>query len=208
MRRFELDETPECTARYNIAPGQPILAVRADAQGARRADALLWGLGRAGGPRHINARSETASSKPAFRAAFRARRCIVPASGFYEWADLGGSKHPYWIARPDASPFGIAALWDPAGDEGAPECCALLTTEANARLAPLHPRMPAILAPAEHAAWLDPERDDAALAELLRPLADDALGYHPVAPRVNRVEVDDPSCVEAVAEPPRQTSLF
>src|SRR5262245_10994329 len=114
--RFGLESPPSAAPRFNIAPGQQVLAVRARGDGTRRAEALRWGLvppwsSPGQGPPLINARSETAAERPAFRDAFRARRCIVPASGFYEWADLGGYRQPYWIARPDGAYFGIAGLW-------------------------------------------------------------------------------------------------
>lgn len=216
-RRFGLSEPPVCSPRYNVAPGQDVLAVRVDREGARHATALRWGLvpswadDPAAGARMINARAETAPELPAFRAAFRERRCIVPANGFYEWADRGGFRHPYWIGPVDGGPLGIAGLWErwrsPAGEWL--ESCALLTTAANARVAELHDRMPAILFPGDYAAWLDPRAADAAsLAKLLQPLGPGALDFHPVGTRVNRVDVDDPACVEAVAEPPRQASLF
>jgi putative SOS response-associated peptidase YedK len=158
----------------------------------------------------INARVETAATRPAFREAFRARRCIVPASGFYEWASRGDFRQPYWIAPGDGAPWGIAGLWErwtaPSGAQL--ESCALLTTAANARIADLHDRMPAILAPADYAVWLDAATDTAALAALLAPLGSDALELRPVGTRVNRVENDDAALLDAVPEPPRQPSLF
>jgi putative SOS response-associated peptidase YedK len=212
--RFGLDAPPSFAPRFNIAPGQDVLAVRAR-DGARRAEPLRWGLvppwsQPASGAPLINARAETAAERPAFRDAFRARRCIVPASGFYEWADLGGYRQPYWIAPRDGALLGIAALWERwiAPDGARLESCALLTTAANERIAQLHDRMPAILARGDYAAWLDPERDLAALAELLAPLAPDALALRPVGTRVNRVDNDDPALLDAVPEPPRQASLF
>jgi putative SOS response-associated peptidase YedK len=214
--RFGLDAPPSCAPRYNIAPGQEILAIRAPREGARAADLLRWGLvpswsdpASARAP-HINARSETAAQRPAFRDAFRSRRCIVPASGFYEWAHRGDFRQPYWIAPRDGAPLGIAGLWESwAAPDGAPlESCALLTTAANARIAELHPRMPAILAPSAYGDWLDPELDVASLAALLAPLPTDALALRPVGTRVNRVEYDDAACLEAVPEPPSQPSLF
>jgi len=213
--RFGLEAPPSAAPRFNIAPGQPVLAVRAHAGGARRAEPLRWGLvppwsDPGQGPPLVNARCETVTVRPAFRDAFRARRCIVPASGFYEWADLGGYRQPYWIAPPDGALFGIAGLWErwTASDGSRLESCALLTTPANSRIAELHDRMPAILAPEHYAAWLDPARDLAALAELLAPLASDALALRPVGTRVNRIENDDPALLAAVPEPPRQPSLF
>jgi putative SOS response-associated peptidase YedK len=214
--RFGLASAPECAPRYNVAPGQDVLAIRSFENGARRAEPLRWGLipfwadpAAASAPL-INARAETAAHKPAFRDAFRGRRCIVPADGFYEWADRGGFRQPYWIAPVDADPIGIAALWDrwrtPAGSML--ETCALLTTAANARIAGLHPRMPAILQPEAYGDWLDPARGVDALARLLAPLREDALAFHPVSTRVNRVESDEPALREPVPEPPLQQSLF
>lgn len=216
-RRFGLAEAPRCTPRYNVAPGQPVLAVRADAAGTRRAEPLRWGLvpawaeSAALGARWINARAETAATRPAFRAAFQERRCIVPADGFYEWAPRGDLRQPYWIAPVDGEPLGIAALWErwQAPDGAALESCALLTTDASADLRSLHARMPAVLAPEDYADWLaGGPRDTADLAALLRPLPERALRFHPVTTRVNRVEIDDPTLIDAVAEPPRQPSLF
>ena len=213
--RFGLDAPPSLSPRFNIAPAQQVLAVRAQRDGSRRAEPLRWGLvppwsDPGQGPPLINARSETAAEKPAFRDAFRARRCIVPASGFYEWADLGGYRQPYWIAPPDGALFAIAGLWErwTAPDGARLESCALLTTAANARIAALHDRMPAILAPEQYALWLDPAREVAELAGLLAPLASDALALRPVGTRVNRIENDDPALLDAVPEPPRQASLF
>jgi len=217
-RRFGLDALPSVSPRYNIAPGQEVLAIRSHAGGGRAAALLRWGLvpawsdpaaASASGPL-INARAETAAARPAFRDAFRQRRCIVPASGFYEWANRGDFRQPYWIAPNDGMPFGIAGLWErwSAPDGARLESCALLTTAANARVAELHDRMPAILAPADYAAWLDPGRGVAALSELLAPVASGALALRPVGTRVNRVENDDAACLDAVPEPPRQQTLL
>ena len=210
--RFGLDAPPGLAPRYNIAPGQDVLVVRERA-GSRSADLLRWGLvpawsdSPASGPPLINARAETAAQRPAFRDAFRARRCIVPASGFYEWADRGDFRQPYWIAPPDGAPFGIAGLWERwIGFDGTPlESCALLTTSANAQIAELHARMPAILAPESYAAWLDPARAVDAFPDLL---ATPSFALRPVGTRVNRVDHDDAACLDAVPEPPRQPSLF
>ena len=213
--RFGLDAPPSFAPRFNIAPGQEVLAVRARGDGTRRAEPLRWGLvppwsSPGPGPPLINARGETAAERPAFRDAFRARRCIVPASGFYEWADRGDFRQPYWIAPRDGAPWGIAGLWELWMDSAGArlESCALLTTAANARIADLHDRMPAILAPEQYALWLDPAQDVAALAALLAPLASDALALRPVGTRVNRIENDDSALLDAVPEPPRQPSLF
>jgi len=156
----------------------------------------------------INARAETAAHRRTFRDAFRARRCIVPASGFYEWADRGDFRQPYWIAPRDGAPLGIAAIWERARDGAPIESCALLTTAADAQIAALHDRMPAIVAPDAYPAWLDPSRAIADLEPLLVRLPPDALALRPVGTRVNRVDHDDAACLEAVPEPPSQPSLF
>jgi putative SOS response-associated peptidase YedK len=212
--RFGLDAPPALAPRFNIAPGQDVLAVRAR-DGGRRVELLRWGLvppwsSPGQGPPLINARSETAAERPAFRDAFRTRRCIVPASGFYEWADRGDFRQPYWIAPGDGALLGIAGLWErwTAPDGARLESCALLTTVANERIADLHDRMPAILAPEHYTAWLDPALGVADLAALLSPLPPEALAVRPVGTRVNRIENDDPALLAAVPEPPRQPSLF
>src|SRR5262245_10083993 len=217
-RRFGLDAPPSLAPRFNIAPGQDVLAVRAHTGGGRAASPLRWGLVPAWSDAAsvssskplINARAETAATRPAFRDAFRARRCIVPATGFYEWASRGDFRQPYWIAPHGGGPWGIAGIWERwiAPDGARLESCALLTTAASARIAELHDRMPAILAPERYAAWLDPGSSVAEIAELLAPLASDALFARPVGLRVNRVENDDAGLLDAVPEPPRQPSLF
>lgn len=193
--------------RYNIAPTQPVAAVRgtpAPAGGRSRAFALLrWGLipawarDAAIGVRLINARAETVAEKPAFRAAFRARRCLVLADGFYEWQRTAGGKQPWFIHRADDAPFAFAGLWERwSGPDGAAiESCAIVTTRANARLAAIHDRMPAILSPEGADLWLAPDQPPARLAALLRPAPDDALIAHPVGRRVNSPAHDDPACL-------------
>jgi putative SOS response-associated peptidase YedK len=217
-QRFGLDEPPQAAPRYNIAPGQDVLAIRLDAETARRvAIHPRWGLvpswakDAAIGARMINARSETVAEKPAFRAAFRARRCLVPADGFYEWAPRQGGKQAHYIALRDAEPFGFAGLWerweDPSGD--ALESCTLLTRDAVESIRGIHHRMPVILDPTAYEAWLDPARDDPTrLFALLRPPPEENIVWHPVSNRVNDVRVDDPACIAPAPEAPRQGALF
>ena len=216
-RRFGLDDAAELVPRYNIAPGQDVLVVRVDADGRRRADGLRWGLvppwapDPSVGSRMINARVETAATRPAFRDALRERRCLVPADGFYEWADRGGFKQPYYIQTGDAALFAFAGLWERWRDpDGALlESCTLLTTDSAQALRDLHHRMPVVLAPDAYAEWLDP-----ALCEPLSLLdrAHDAtpgvFQFHPVSTRVNGADLDDPRCIEVAPESPRQESLF
>jgi putative SOS response-associated peptidase YedK len=159
--------------RYNIAPTQLVPAVRMS-EGERAWAWLRWGLipswakDPAIGNRMINARAETVADKPAFRAALRRRRCLLPADGFYEWEKRDGAKQPYHIALADRAPFAFAGLWEHWQGDEAIESCTILTTAANRRLAPIHPRMPVILAPEHYDIWLDTEPGDARLVRSRR----------------------------------------
>ncbi len=190
--------------RYNIAPGQPVLAVPND--GRFTAAHFLWGLvpSWAKDPRRyrfINARAETAAQKPAFRAALRRRRCLVLADGFYEWQRLGDSRRPFYFTLKNRQPFALAGLWEiwmgPDGSEIT--TCALLTTRANALVAPVHARMPVILPPETWEAWLQPgEVDPATMEPLWRPYPAEAMQRWRVSPAVNNPRVDAPHLIEAV----------
>lgn len=207
---FELDETPDLRPRFNVAPGQFIATITADAEGRRCLEMRRWGLvpswakDETVGSRMINARSETAAEKPSFRAAMRKRRCLVPVDGFYEWTSAGaGAKQPNWIARPDRGCFAIAGLWErwKTKDEAWLETCTLLTTRASDRLKVIHHRMPILIEVADRDRWLDPSMTDAsALMDLFEPSTDDALEYWAVSRRVNRPEHDDPDCIEPASE--------
>jgi len=201
---FGLAEVPSLAPRYNIAPTQDVAAVRARADGGREIALLHWGLvpswakDRAIGARMINARAETAAEKPAFRAALRARRCLVVADGFYEWQRLGSRKQPFYIAFRDGRAFGFAGLWETwrgAGGEGL-DSCAILTTTPNDVVAPVHDRMPVIVPPEAYGEWLAPdERDPARLLPLLAPHPAGEMHAFPVSLRVNNPANDDASCV-------------
>ena len=206
QQAFGFPERPNLAPRYNIAPTQPVPIVRLRADGRGRELALVrWGLvppwakDAAIGSRMINARAEGITEKPAFRGAFRKRRCLVPADGFYEWRKVaGGGKRPVLIRRRDGAPFAFAGLWERwRGPEGPLDTCTIVTTDANALLAPIHDRMPVILDPADHERWLDPSRPGA--EELLRPCPDDRLEAVPVSTRVNSPRNDDPSLLEPEA---------
>ena len=208
---FGLDATPELTPRYNAAPTQDVAVVRARAHGQGRLfETRQWGLvprwardAKAAG-RHINARSETAASKPAFRDALRARRCLVPMDGFYEWKVLPGQKQPHHVALPDGGLFAIAGLYEhwrgPEGREIA--SVTLLTRGACPALAPLHARMPVVVDPESYEAWLDPAcRDgEAALGRVAQTLGE-RLVPRPVSNRVNDVRNDDAGCLGPPDEP-------
>jgi putative SOS response-associated peptidase YedK len=196
-------------ARYNIAPTQRAPIVRRDARGEREIVELRWGLipswarDASIGAHTINARSESVATKPAFRSAFRARRCLVPVSGFYEWQKTGARKQP-WFIRPKHAPiFALAGLWERWTPPGEPplETFTIVTTAANERLAALHDRMPAILAAEEHERWLDPaEKDLAHLQALLAPAPAEAIEAYRVGTLVNRASADAPACVEPLRE--------
>ena len=203
----------ELAPRYNVAPGQQVAAVRLE-QGARRLAMLRWGLipawarDPAVAYRLINARAETAASKPSFRGALRSRRCLVPSTGFYEWRRSGSVRQPFLIGRGDAGVMLLAGLWErwtvPRGlsltgslaalqPGDALETCTLLTTAANAAVAPVHHRMPVILAPEAWGAWLEGEPC------ALGPCDPEALTVRPVSTRVNSAANDDAACMAEVS---------
>jgi putative SOS response-associated peptidase YedK len=208
-RLFDLDEVPELEARYNIAPTQQVPIVRAGPDG-RRLDAVRWGLipswakDPSIGSRMINARAETVAEKPSFRNAFRRRRCLVPADGFYEWRRNGNRKQPYLVRFGDGRPFAIAGLWEVwHRPDGTPlESCTLITTEPNLVVALLHDRMPVILPQRSYRDWLEPANEDPErLRRLLLPHDPDEMEAFPVSLRVNNPSHDDPMCLQATAEP-------
>lgn len=207
-REFGVPVRFELARQYNIAPTQQVAAVRSRHGGGREFVLLRWGLipywakDPSMGARMINARSETAPWKPAFRDPFRRRRCIVPASGFYEWQKQGRARQPYHVRLRERNLMAIAALWDRwEGTGGEPiESCVLLTTEANDLIAPLHDRMPAILSPENYDRWLSPLEDDpAVLLPFLAPCPSERMIARPVSRRVNDPSVDDPGVLDLPA---------
>jgi len=219
--QFELDELPLLTARYNIAPSQTVGATYAahNPSGAivRRWADFTWGLLPAwsesptGGQRPINARSETAAEKPTFREAFRRRRCLIPADGFYEWRREGKEREPFYFTLRDEGLFAFAGLfehWQAVPGQSSPDdvaSCTILTTEANGPLREFHDRMPVILEPQDYAAWLDPTVEDAARVQpLCRSLDAAKMQHWPVSQRVNGPKRDEPECIR----PFRQPRLF
>ena len=198
--------------RYNIAPSQPVAAVPND--GSQAVTFFLWGLipSWAKKPQgFINARAETLAEKPAFRAAYRRRRCLILADGFYEWPKRkrGAPKIPWRFTLRDGRPFAFAGLWEvwlsPDGSEV--PTCTIITVPANETVAQVHDRMPAILRPEDYQAWLDPaERRHRELQPLLRPYPAEAMRGYPVSPRVNNPQVDDPACIAPYRE--AQGTLF
>jgi putative SOS response-associated peptidase YedK len=207
---FGFLEQPNLAPGYNIAPTQQVAALRLGEDGERHFVRLRWGLVPAWakdlsiGARMINARAESAAEKPAFRAAFRSRRCLVMAAGFYEWQKRDkGPKQPYRVVLKDGGPFSFAGLWERWTDKGSGETvetCTILTTDANALLAPIHHRMPVIVAPEDFDAWLDAARPPEAAEALLKPAPAGVLTAYPVSTRVNKVANDDPGVIEPLEE--------
>jgi putative SOS response-associated peptidase YedK len=156
------------------------------------------------GARMINARSETAATKPSFRSAFKSRRCLVVGDGFFEWKKTGTNKQPYYITCVDDRPFCMAGLWESWTDKSdvhakPVETCTILTTAANATMEPLHDRMPVILGPDEQAFWLDTDfQDGEKLQQLLAPCPADWIHARPVSKIVNKPINDVPECIEAI----------
>jgi putative SOS response-associated peptidase YedK len=215
VERFGVEEvaTPAHEPSYNVAPRATVYGVRDRAQdGERRRylSELRWGLVPSWakdpktGDRMINARAESLADKPAYQRAFQKHRCLVPADGFYEWQRRGRRKQPMFIHRRDGEPMAFAGLWAAwrhANDPGAEwlRTCAIVTTNANDVLAPLHDRMPVVLEHRDWDRWLDPSADDVdALGRMLVPASDDLLVAYPVSTAVNSADNDGPELVERV----------
>jgi putative SOS response-associated peptidase YedK len=199
---------PNLAPRYNLAPRQEAPVLRIDSAGARpcrRLAMLRWGLVPAWakdaslGDRMINARRETLEDRPGFRAAFRQRRCLVLADGFYEWRGSAGRRMPYRFELEGRRPFAMAGLWESwtHSEGGVLETFAIITTDANAAVAPIHHRMPAIIPPAAYPVWLGEEAaEPKALKALLRPYQGEDMQAYGVSPRINKAIYDDASMLE------------
>lgn len=196
----------DLSPRYNIAPTQAVLAARNALEGGRELVALHWGLvphwakEPKTGYSTINARAETVAEKPAFRKAFRYRRCLIAADGFYEWRRMGSVKQPYYIGLEDGEPFAFAGIWEHWEGQGEMiDSCAIIVTQANELVAPIHDRMPVILDPADYEPWMDPElQDPERLKALLRPYPAERMRAYPVSTRVNNPKNDQPELVARI----------
>lgn len=206
---FGVSFPAEVAPRYNIAPTQSIWAVRLDDQAKQAWSSFRWGLiptwakDPAIGNQMINARSETAAAKPSFRGAFKRRRCLIPADGFYEWKKVGSRKQPLHIRRRDQGPFALAGLWEHWSQaDQVIESCTILTTSANDRLRSIHDRMPVILSPNDFDRWLEPSPAgvDQALA-LMRADPLDGWEIVPVASIVNNARNEVKECLDPAENP-------
>lgn len=202
--RFGLDECPELAPRYNIPPGTDIAAIRLSPEGRRVLHLLRWGLvphwakDPAMGAKLNNARAEGVAEKPAFRDAFRRRRCLIPADGFYEWQARGKVKQPYFISQGET--FAMAGLWESwrQPDGGILRTCCVLTTGPNGVMAPIHDRMPVIVPPQDWSRWLAAPVDE--VGDLLQPCPDADMVAWPVDRRVNRTLEDDPGLMDPLED--------
>ena len=193
-----LEQLGTLAERFNIAPAQSILAIRQTASGERESMRLRWGLipcwsKDVRAKPLINARADTVADEAVFRSAFKHRRCLVPADGYYEWKSVGRVKQPYYHYLPAGSLCAFAGLWESA----AIDSCALITTDASSPPSEIHDRMPVILREAHYDAWLDPDNKDwKSLLALLKPAKDGLLIAKPVRVCVNKVGYEGPACIE------------
>lgn len=204
---FQLIEVPQVQPRYNIAPTQLVPTVLRTAENSKRQfHELRWGLIPSWakdpqmGARLINARAETVTEKPSFRSAFRQRRCLVIADGFYEWQRQERKKQPFYFRLENEQPFAFAGLWErwrsPDGEEI--QSCTILTTEANEILRPIHDRMPVILDSKDYDLWLDPAVQNTELLQLLRPYQSEAMTSYAVSTKVNNPANNTPECINSL----------
>jgi len=207
LQQFAVSAGPTLAPRYNIAPTQSTPVV-VDEPGThqRKLLPLRWGLvpfwadTPSIGSRMINARADTVATKPAFRAAFKRRRCLVPADGYYEWQQRPEGKQPFYLHTSDGGPFAMAGLWESwhSGQADQVDTFTIITTDANDTMAAIHDRMPVILDEDAYALWLDPEFDEPqALQQLLRPCDADFLVATPVSTYVNNPRHEGPQCIVA-----------
>jgi len=202
--KFHLDDVPLFEPRYNVAPTQLVPAVRQE-DGKRRLAMLRWGLIPSWakdakiGYRLINARADTVATKPSFRSAFKRRRCLVPADGFYEWKRDDKVKQPFFIHRKDEEPFAFAGLWEGwenPEDGKEVQSCSLITTEANELMAPIHDRMPVILPASTYDRWLDADDPVNDLQSLLKPYPADEMAAYSISTYVNNPRNQGAKCIE------------
>ncbi|TFF89755.1 MAG: SOS response-associated peptidase [Promethearchaeota archaeon] len=226
---FQLDEFLELPPQYNIAPGQDVYAVRgivirddeqqraaSDTSFEKEVVALKWGFipfwskDPSIGSRMINSRSETVAEKPAFKAAFKSRRCLIPTDGFYEWKkQKKGGKQPYFVHMKDEQPFALGGIWDlwknPDGQNI--ESFSILTTEPNEVVKPIHKRMPLIIKQEEYDSWLNPDNDVKEVKDLLKPYQAKKMTAYPVSKDVNNPKNKGEENIKPLEEKYKQTTL-
>lgn len=204
---FEVEDYPSSlTPSYNIAPTQEVAAIVEEDE-KRKLEVFRWGLipswakDPSMGNKMINARAETVSEKPSFRSAFKKRRCLIVADGFYEWQKTDNGKQPYHFKMKDSSPFAFAGLWESWDKEGEEiRSCSIITTDANDLMNEIHHRMPVILPPENYGVWLDQGFEEKeALIDLLRLYPSDEMEAYPVSRRVNKPSNNEPSIIEPAA---------
>jgi len=202
---FPLWEFPDLTARFNIAPTQPVLAVRQEDNAKPQGAFLRWGLIPSWAKDMklsaslINARADSVATKPSFRNAFKRRRCLILADGFYEWRQGTKPKQPFHIRRSDGQPFAFAGLWERWAGEQPIDSCTIITTDANDVVRPVHDRMPVILEPRDYARWLDPtSADPGVLQEMLRPYPPELMATDAVSTFVNNARNEGEECLATV----------
>jgi putative SOS response-associated peptidase YedK len=211
-------DAEDWSPRYNVAPTQAVpVILQNPKEPVRELSLMRWGLipswakDPSAAASMINARSETATTKPGFRDAMKSRRCLIPADGFYEWMRTGKAKQPYCFEVGEGELFTFAGIWDrwkdPSG--GWVKSCSILTTTSNAVTSTVHDRMPVILDPDSHDLWLDPGMTNvAAASELLKPYEARTMQCYPVSSRVNHVANDDEECCKPVELAQAQHRLF
>jgi putative SOS response-associated peptidase YedK len=214
--RFPVGESIEVRQRFNVAPGDDVLAVTTDREGTPRGDILRWGLvppwakSPDTGLKTINARLETITERPTFRGAFERFRCLIPADGFYEWQRTGaGPKQAFHITRGDGALFAFAGLWSiwHQPDGGKLRSCTIITRAANPAIADLHDRMPIILDRENERDWLDVATPGERLSQILAGLPASETALRQVGLAVNDARYDGPECLAPPAPDP-QTALF
>ena len=207
-RVFNLAYVPHLEPRYNIAPTQKVAGIlRSNHESEREFKWLRWGLiphwakEQSIGNKLINARGETVAQKPSFRSAFRRSRCLIVASGFYEWQQQKNRRQPFYIQQIDNLPFALAGLWSTwkSLEEETIDTCTIITTEANEIMQPIHQRMPVILESTNYDLWLDPTvRQPELLQSLVIPYDSDKLKAYPVSTLVNNPRNDNPECISSI----------
>jgi len=215
-RSFAFKNLPVMKPSFNVAPGTDILTVKTNAKDDDVSmERMHWGFvpewasDPSIGYRMINARSETVTQKPAFRAAFQSRRCLIPADGFYEWQGKGKHKQAFFIRLKSQEPFAFAGLWEHWQQEDrAFNSCTILTTRANGLMTPIHHRMPVILAPQHYQAWLNPKTAPDKLISLLEPFPEEPMESRKVSSFVNSPKNNSAQCLEKQESGPIQESLF